>query len=91
MVVLDVFPPDSISNVKTYDIGKSFYNIRVSGRYVYASMDSVGFGIFDVNDPTNPLQYWLYMTYGNVTDVDVSGNHACVVDGAEGLKIIQLY
>ena len=58
-----------------------YFDIRVAGSYVYlANNEGVGLRVFDVSDPTNPVEVGSYNTPNDTVAVDVSGSYAYLAD-----------
>ena len=66
------------------------YSIVVSGNYVYGAAGNRGFVIYDVTDPSKPLEIGGEGTPGSAREVAVSGEFAYVADGSHGLRIFDV-
>jgi hypothetical protein len=65
------------------------YGVTVVGGYVYVADGENGLYIYDVSDPTNPVQMGHVDTYF-ADDVAVAGAYAYVADETAGLRIIDV-
>lgn len=86
--ILNAGEPTSMSEVASYGVLGSSYDIAVAGSYAYISESSlfrVGGGalrIFDVADPRNPVLAGSYSTAGSALGLDVSGQYVYLTESA---------
>lgn len=102
--VVDVSVPESPTIVASETGFVWARDVAVSGGYAYVAdattsvphqalngwASTMGLGIFDVSDPTNPTLVSTFKTHGNVTGVEVVANRAYVHDDGEGLIILDV-
>jgi hypothetical protein len=67
-------------------------SVEISGNNLFATGGTGGVGcyIFDVSNPSAPLELGSCSTPGSATDVSVSGNYAYVADDGAGLQSIDI-
>lgn len=78
----------SLNLLGTRDVGDWAYDIVVDGDYAYVAYGSDGLRIFDISDPSNPIDVGQNNTDGNSYGLDVKGYIAYVADGTNGISII---
>jgi len=67
--------------------GGTASDLAVSGNYVYLANESDGLRIYDVTDPTNPVNIAHATNSGSANDVVISSNYAYLANGGDGLHI----
>src|SRR5665647_1499670 len=64
-------------------------DVDVVGNYAYVGEGSE-FLIFDISNPSSPVQLSRTTAKTNIIHLDVSGNYAYIVEGYYGLEIIDI-
>lgn len=81
----------TLVNVGHTNNGSSAYRVAVSGNYAYLANYNDGLRIYDVSDPSNPINVGHTNNSANpsasVQDVAVSGHHVFLANAADGLRI----
>jgi hypothetical protein len=89
--VIDIFPPESASEVANLNTPGACFNIDGnSGDYIYVAEYDVGLQIIDVDSPETPTVMKTVDTYGHAYDIDATNEYAYIADGDAGLTIIDI-
>ncbi|MGZ3770706.1 MAG: LVIVD repeat-containing protein [Bdellovibrio sp.] len=68
----------------------NMYSLYVSGNYLFAPSAADGVRIFDISNPSLPVQLSLFNTTGLAMHVVTEGNFAYVADAGSGLEILDI-
>ena len=79
-----------LSKVETHPLNFGVGKLDVVGNYAYVAHGYEGLLIFDLSEPTQPVQVGSVKLPGFPEDVVVSGDYAYVSAQAEGLRIVDI-
>jgi hypothetical protein len=69
--------------------GGLIYAVEVSGNFAFIGQGQ-DFIVFDISNPTTPLELVRLNTNGFIEDIKISNNYAYVADGSNGLVIVDI-
>jgi len=76
--------------VASYDYSGYAKSIEVSGQYAYIADSNIGFKVFGISNPNNPVEVGTIEIETDACDLAISGSHAYVADQEAGLWIIDI-
>jgi hypothetical protein len=97
--VIDVSTPSAPADVSFLESPGAADGIAVEGGYAYVGFRGspdvpgtlqTGVRVYDVTDPSAPLEIGFVDTPGEATDIAISGGHAYVADSGEGLRVVDV-
>ena len=89
MAILDVQDIANIKQTAWLTDSRIWYSVKKAGRHVYVANGD--FVVVDVGDPKNPQKVGsLPSGSGQAFDVAIDGNYAYLLDGATGLRVIDI-
>jgi hypothetical protein len=74
-----------VSSIDSLDGTKS---IAISNGYAYIATEDTGIRIFDISDPSDPIEVGVYITESGPNKIVIEGNYAYTTDGMFGLLIL---
>jgi hypothetical protein len=92
-LIYDISVPNSPGLVGTFNVGRSFRDVEISGNYAYAVAPDAWFGIIDISDPESPTLEGSTQLDGGAFGIAVSGDYACVVgygDSDGSLRVVDI-
>jgi hypothetical protein len=91
LLVFDVSQPDQPTVIgRSQILPHVIREIVLIENMVYAVMQGEGLTIFDLSDPTTPVQLSLWSTDGHAWDIVVEGGYAFLTVRVNGLDIIDV-
>jgi hypothetical protein len=91
VVILNVAEPASPEVLaRTTPLPNYINDIEVVGNVLYATVQTSGFHIFDVADPSDPVEIGSFTSTGPSHAIAVVGNLAYFADGINGLRVIDV-
>jgi hypothetical protein len=82
--------PSLTGSARVFRCCYDYQAIAVRGNYTFLANRDDGLRIFDVANPSNPLEVAHYDTPGDTKGIAVSGNYAYLADGLPGLRILDV-
>jgi hypothetical protein len=80
MKIVDVSDPANPQLVFEWDAEDRVRAVTVDDHFAFVCNDTVGLVVFDIADPTAPVQVGHYRYFGNALDVVISGGYAFVAN-----------
>jgi hypothetical protein len=79
-----------ITEEATVDTPFVIYAMDVSDGFAYLAAWNQGLRVYDLSDPSNPVQVGACEEFHNARFVQVVGHYAYVADGGQGLRIVDI-
>jgi hypothetical protein len=89
LVIYDASDPAHITRIGTADVGSAALSVAVAGNYAYLGMASDELRIFDVSDPTLPVQVGRYSGMG-AGQIIIDRGYAYVGGNFSGYYVLDL-
>jgi hypothetical protein len=91
LAIFDVTNPFSLTFEALHGTpGMSYEGAAIGGNYIYACRHNNGLEVINVTDPGSPVTAAIVAGLVNSWDVELSGQHAFVADGAGGLAVVDI-
>ncbi|MDH5720146.1 MAG: Ig-like domain-containing protein [Spirochaetia bacterium] len=82
-------PPCTLTPESSILTSTEVYNVKIDSGYAYLASGNTGLQIVNISDPSQPSLVSVFDTENSVSEVNISGSYAYLVDGV-GLKTFDI-